>query len=113
MKIKQLVSAEAGWKAVFGEEDGGESQSRVIGWAIVSGRTDDELVGVIVDPGEPSRIVTASGAVSPGGGSFVRYRYTPPEPPPAPPPPQITPAAPATPDMTEQLAKGLFKRGRR
>jgi hypothetical protein len=103
VKVEQLVAAEPGWKAVFKEPDGSETMSRILGWAAVDG--EDELVGVIVDPVEPSRIVPATGSTSPGGGSFVRYRFVPPEPPPPPPPP--APAEAAT-----QLAKGVLKRRR-
>jgi hypothetical protein len=70
-----------------------------------------ELVGVIIDPNEPSRIIPAVGAVSPVGGSFARYRYVTPEP--------LIVAAPTTPapqaaadDTAQQLAKGFLKRGR-
>ena len=55
MQIDQLVSAESGWKAVFEELDGGQTTSRILGWAITDG--GEELVGVIVDPSDPARIV--------------------------------------------------------
>jgi len=108
VRIEQLTSAESGWKAVFKEPDGSESLSRVLGWAVMGGE-EGEVAGVIVDPAEPSRIVPASSATSPGGGSFVRYRFVQPEP--------IVVAAPAPPapppqDSTEQLAKSLLKRRR-
>ena len=61
MEIEQLVAAESGWRAVFKEPDGGESLSRILGWAIAG----DGVVGLIVDPAEPSRIITAAGAASP------------------------------------------------
>lgn len=109
MRIDQLVPAESGWKAVFKEPDGGESLSRILGWAAVGGQDEVELVGIIVDPAEPSRIVSAVAAVPPGGGSFARYRYVPPE-------PTIAiaqaPPAPATQDTAEKLAKSFLKRGR-
>jgi hypothetical protein len=110
MKIEQLVAAESGWKAVFKEPDGGETLSRILGWAILGG-TKPGLVGVIVDPGEPSRIVPATGAVSPGGGTFARYRYV------APQPLVVTTTAPAAPEKPEpeedpatQIAKKILKR---
>ena len=111
MRIEQLVPAEPGWKAVFKEPDGGESLSRILCWASIASEDEPELVGMIVDPGEPSRIVSAAEALSPGGGGFVRYRYLPPEPTviaaPAP-----APAAPATDATAEKLAKSFLKRGR-
>ena len=109
MKIEQLVTAEAGWKAVFKEPDGSESVSRVLGWAVTADGDKTVLVGVIVDPATPSQIVSAVDAVSPGGGAFSRYRYVAPEPivVPAPPPP---PPEPKQEDTAEQLAKGFLKR---
>jgi hypothetical protein len=100
VQIDQLVSAESGWKAVFKEPDGSESISRVLGWAVVGG---DDVVGVIVDPAQPARILPATEAVSPGGGSFARYRYVAPEPP---------PAAPALAQQATELGKSVLKRRR-
>lgn len=112
MRIEQLVPAEAGWKAVFKEPDGDESLSRVLCWASAGADDGSALVGMIVDPADPARIVAASAAASPGGGAFARYRYVAPEPTitvaPAP-----APAAPATTQVTaEKLAKSFLKRGR-
>jgi hypothetical protein len=110
MKIVSLAPAEPGWKAVFAEPDGTESVSRILGWAVMAEK-DSEVTGVIVDPTDPSQIVPAGGAESPGGGTFVRYRFVAPEPvvvaapAPAAPPPAPEPDA-------EQLAKGLLKRRR-
>ena len=109
MRIEQLVPAEPGWKAVFKEPDGGESLSRILGWAALGDEDSSELVGIIVDPAEPSLIVSAADAVSPGGGSFARYRYVTPEPTIAVAP---APPAPATQDTAEKLAKSFLKRGR-
>ena len=109
MRIEQLVSADSGWRAVFKEPDGGESLSRIIGWAILGDGDEHELAGVIIDPSEPSRIVPAIAAASPAGGSFSRYRYVPPEPLPVAAP---APVAPAPEDTAEQLAKSFLKRRR-
>ena len=111
MQIEQLVATESGWRAVFKEPDGHESLSRVLAWGVVGGDDGAELVGMIVDPGEPSRIVAAAGSVSPGGGSFARYRYMAPEPPAAAPAALPAPAAPAEHD-TAELAKKFLKRRR-
>jgi hypothetical protein len=112
VRITQLVPAEVGWKAVFTEPDGSESLSRILAWAVASDDGDDHgVVGLIVDPAAPSRIVSAVDAVPPAGGAFTRYRYVAPEPivVPAPPPPQ--PALEPD-DPTEQLARGFLKRKR-
>jgi hypothetical protein len=112
MQIEQLVPAEPGWKAVFKEPDGAETASRILGWAIADGGA--ELVGVIVDPAEPSRIVPAAGAASPGGGSFSRYRFIAPEPlviaAPAPAPAVETAAEPEPQEAAKRLAKSVLKR---
>ena len=111
MQIEQLVPAEPGWKAVFKESDGGESQSRILGWAVASGDDASELVGVVVDPSDPSRIIPAPDAMSPEGGEFLRYRFVAPSPivvqQPAPPP-----AEDKNESTAEQVAKGLLKRKR-
>jgi hypothetical protein len=118
VRIEQLTPAETGWKAVFSELDGGESLSRIVGWGLVRPSKgeggDDEVVGFVIDPNDPSRIVRADEAESPDGGTFFRYRFVAPEPiviqPPAPPPPVQEPAR--LEDAPEQLAKGLLKRKR-
>lgn len=109
MRIEQFATAEPGWKAVFQEPDGKESLSRILGWAATGSGDEMELVGMIVDPAEPSQIVSAATATSPAGGAFVRYRYVAPEPTviAAPPPPPPKPEDPAA-----KLAKGMLKRGR-
>ena len=116
MRIEELVPAEPGWKAVFREPDGGETVSRILGWAAVADEDEHERVGVIVDPAEPSRIVAAPDAASPDGGSFLRYRYIAPAPPPPPPAPAPARAdaeeEPSTEDQAKQLAKSFIKKRR-
>ena len=109
MAIKQLAAAESGWRAVFAEPDGSESLSRIVGWAV----DGDEVVGLIVDPAAPAKIVPAAGASSPSGGRFNRYRFV---------PEKAAAAAPAkaaedekTPepeDAAKQLVKSVIKRRR-
>jgi hypothetical protein len=107
VEIEHLVAAESGWRAVFKEPDGGESLSRILGWAIGG---DGDVVGLIVDPTEPARIIAAAGAASPGGGTFLRYRYIAPEPPPPPPPPPKSDEPPDPEEAATQLAKGILRR---
>ena len=113
MAIRELVAAEPGWKAVFVEDDGTESVSRILCWA-VAGNADEagEVRGLIVDPSAPERVVRADEALSPAGGTFSRYRFVAPEPiiVPAPPPPPPPPAA--EPDPAEELARGFLRRKR-
>ena len=110
VRFEQLTSAEPGWRAVFREPDGAESQSRILGWAVLG--DGGELVGVVVDPAEPSSIVPAPNATSPAGGTFVRYRFVPPEPIVVPAPAPASTPAPAQPETSEQIAKSLLKRRR-
>ncbi|HEY1369104.1 MAG TPA: hypothetical protein VGF23_18415 [Gaiellaceae bacterium] len=113
MQIEQLIPAETGWKAVFAEPDGAESVSRILGWAVRSG-DGGGVVGLIVNPEEPSQVVAAVDASSPDGGTFSRYRFVAPDPlsvkVEAPPPP---PAPDESESAAEQVAKGLLKRGRK
>jgi len=110
--IQQLVSAESGWRAVFAEPDGSESVSRILGWAVHG----EDVVGLIVDPAAPARIVPASDSSSPSGGRFNRYRYVPEKP--APPAAAAAPPAakeqeePAPEDAAKQLVKSVIKRRR-
>jgi len=111
MAIEQLVSAESGWRAVFAEPDGSESLSRILGWAV----RGDEVVGLIVDPAAPARIVSAAEAGSPSGGKFLRYRYVVEKPAPAPAAPAPAEDAEKTPapeDAAKQLVKSVIKRRR-
>ena len=77
MTIQQFISAEPGWRALFEEPDGEITRSRVVGWAVVATGKEIDVVGMIVDPVQPSRLVAAPDATSPGGGSFSRYGYSP------------------------------------
>jgi hypothetical protein len=108
MAIQHLVSAESGWRAVFAEPDGSESMSRVVGWAVQG----EAVVGLIVDPGAPSRIVAAAEASSPSGGKFSRYRYVAEKPAPAAAPGAESEQPPAPEDAAKQLVKSVIKRRR-
>ncbi len=75
MQIQQLVPAESGWKALFEEPTEEITRSRIVCWAIAKTGTAVEVVGMIVDPVEPSKIIPAPGSTSPGGGAFSRYGF--------------------------------------
>lgn len=77
MAIQQLVAAEPGWRALFEEPDGEVTRSRIVGWALVATGKTVDVVGLVVDPADPSRLVPAPDATSPEGGSFSRYGYSP------------------------------------
>jgi hypothetical protein len=76
MQIQQLVPAESGWKALFEEPTEEITRSRILGWALVQTGKTVEVVGMIVDPLEPSQIIAAPGSSSPGGGAFSRYGFS-------------------------------------
>jgi hypothetical protein len=75
--ILSLVPAEPGWRALYrGEyEDDGES-ARVVAWALVDeGDGDRQVVGLVVDPADPTRIVPAPEGVSALAPAFDRYGF--------------------------------------
>jgi hypothetical protein len=76
MEIQQLIPAEAGWKALFEEPTEEITRSRILAWALANTGEAVEIVGMIVDPLEPSRIIPAPGSSSPGGGAFSRYGFS-------------------------------------
>lgn len=73
-KIVTLIPAADGWRALFGHGSAA-ARSRIIGWAIVNGEGGDQIVGMVVDPNDPSRIVAATDANDPEAGSFSRYGF--------------------------------------
>jgi hypothetical protein len=75
--IVSLVPAEPGWLALYrGEyEEDGES-ARVVAWALVQDAAGGRrVVGLVVDPAEPTRIVFAPDAASAIAPEFVRYGF--------------------------------------
>jgi hypothetical protein len=75
--IEWMIPAETGWRALFELEGEEVGRSRVIGWGGV--RSDDaiQVVGIIVDPNDPSTLVAAPDVIDPSGGEFVRYGFAP------------------------------------
>ncbi len=77
-KILQLVAADSGWRAVYGHADDPESSelSRVVAWALVEGdEGEHDVVGLVVDPIDATKIVPATEAISAGAGELLRYGY--------------------------------------
>jgi hypothetical protein len=71
-----IVSAEPGWRALFATPDGTSTgRSRVIAWALVDESGETRLVGMIADPTDPKRIVSADAVVDQDGGSLQRYGF--------------------------------------
>ena len=77
MEIRQIVAAENGWRALFEEPTGEVTRSRVVCWALVGAAKSVEVVGLIVDPTEPTQMIAARDASSPDGGLFTRYAFAP------------------------------------
>lgn len=79
-KIVQIVPAEPGWRAVYASaEEWQETElSRIVAWALVEDDEGDrEIVGMVVDPIDSTRIVPAREAVSPTAGELLRYGFKP------------------------------------
>ena len=75
VKHEWMISAEAGWRALF-ESDGLETgRSRVVGWASIDIDGASRLVGIIVDPNDPRKLVPADEVVDDEGGSLARYGF--------------------------------------
>jgi hypothetical protein len=71
MDIRHLAPAGSEWRAVFDDE----TLSRVVAWAVVGDGDEQQFVGVIVDPNDPSRLVAAPDSHTPEGASFSRYGF--------------------------------------
>jgi hypothetical protein len=67
--VRHLASAHPEWRAVFDDE----SLVRVAAWAVVVEGDEQRVVGIIVDPNDPSRMIPAPDATTPEGSTFVRY----------------------------------------
>jgi hypothetical protein len=67
--VRHLASAHPEWRAVFDDE----SLVRVAAWAVLVEEGEQRVVGIIVDPNDPSRLIPAPDAVTPEGSTFVRY----------------------------------------
>jgi hypothetical protein len=76
-RIVSLVPAERGWRALYtGEYPEDDESSRVIAWALTEDESGgQEVVGLVVDPNNPSRIVPAEEGVTPVAVSFDRYGF--------------------------------------
>ena len=76
MAFTALISAEPGWRALFGTADGVETgRSRIIAWVSIESSEEARIVGVIADPNDPKRLVTADTITDDEGGTLVRYGF--------------------------------------
>jgi hypothetical protein len=76
-RIVSLVPAERGWRALYsGEYPEDEESSRVVAWALTEDEEGvQEVVGMIVDPNDPSRIVRAPEGITSVATAFIRYGF--------------------------------------
>jgi hypothetical protein len=78
LAIDWMIAAEPGWKALFHDDDGDEvGRSRVIGWGSFRRGNSTKIVGIIVDPNDPTQLIPATEASDPYGGEFSRYGFVP------------------------------------
>jgi hypothetical protein len=74
-KVSWMIAAEPGWKALYGIDDDEVGRSRIVGWAGVERNGGIVLVGVVVDPNDPTQLVPADDVVDPSGGELMRYGF--------------------------------------
>jgi hypothetical protein len=76
-RIVSLVPAEAGWRALYrGEYEEDAESARVVAWALVeTADGSQDLVGMVVAPDEPTRIVPAPEGASATAPEFDRYGF--------------------------------------
>ena len=76
-RIVSILPAESGWRALYRGEyaEDGES-ARVVAWALVESTDGTQaLVGLVVAPGEPTKIVAAPEGASAIAPMFDRYGF--------------------------------------
>ena len=74
-QVAWMVAADPGWRALFGIVDEEVARSRIIGWAGIQGAEGSKVVGMIVDPSDPTQLVPAPDAIDPNGGELMRYGF--------------------------------------
>jgi hypothetical protein len=75
--IVSLVTADQGWRAIYlGNEEADRELTRIVAWALVE---DEEgmrsVVGMVIDPNDPKRIVMAPDGASVTAPDFDRYGF--------------------------------------
>jgi hypothetical protein len=75
-KIAWMISAEPGWKALYGIDGDELGRSRVIGWAQIASADKTTVVGIVVDRNDPTQLVPATEITDPSGGTLIRYGFS-------------------------------------
>lgn len=76
--IMTIIPADAGWRAIYGGQAAGEESglSRIVAWALVEDDSGDRrVVGMVIDPQNRSRIVTATSSESAQAGMLTGYGF--------------------------------------
>ena len=77
-QIVSLIPAEAGWRAIYGGDQGGEESglSRVVAWALVEAPDGGRrVVGLVVNPRQRTAIIPADGTESAASGKLTGYGF--------------------------------------
>jgi hypothetical protein len=77
-KILQIIPADTGWRAVYEKEEPTfETElSRLVAWALVEDpQGEREVVGLIVDPSDSTRLTFADAPPPDIAGELQRYGY--------------------------------------
>ena len=77
LTIHSLVPAIAGWHALYrGEYEEDSESARVVAWALVEGEAGGhEVVGLVISPDNPTKILPAPEAASAVAPEFDRYGF--------------------------------------
>jgi hypothetical protein len=77
LTIHSLVPAVAGWHALYrGEYEEDSETARVVAWALVEGEAGEhEVVGLVISPDNPTKILPAPDAASAVAPEFDRYGF--------------------------------------
>jgi hypothetical protein len=75
--IVSLIAAEPGWRALYrGEYDEDGESAHVVAWALVEDEDGARrIVGMVVDPNDPTQIVAAPEGASSIAPDFDRYGF--------------------------------------
>jgi hypothetical protein len=75
-RIVTIISADAGWRAVYGSASGSEELSRIIAWGLIEdGSGSRRVVGLVVDPEDRTNIVPATASQASQAGPLSRYGF--------------------------------------
>jgi hypothetical protein len=78
-RIVSLVPAEPGWRAIYLDDVVGEESrelTRIVAWALVEDEDgEQEVIGLVVDATDPTRIVPAADGASLNAPRLDRYGF--------------------------------------